>query len=228
MPSPTPDLASEYPAPWSALAEFESESARQVRIKLEDPFSAAPRIKELMELSDAGDARAAYTLYSFGEFCGERGPWAVIPSFDQQDATAPKNWTSAQRESWMRTAARGGFWIAAFAALNLADALPIEDSRRGPLLDDALEGLEIAAHNGSLEALQSLADEFESGQRVPKDLPRAYAYLQVVAAAAPEGAEYWAERVKRLRPSISASDLRTVRVIQQDLAASLGARRSSR
>lgn len=211
----------EYSAPWPTLIQFETDLQRHARIRQEDPFLAAPKLRELLARGDEGDAASAYTLYSFAEFCEERGPWAVIPSFEQRDETAPKNWSAEQRQNWMRTAARGGYWIAGFAALKAADRLEITDERRPLLIKDAIEGLEIAAHRGSLEALQSLASEYESGEHVAKDLARAYAFFQVVAAAAPEGNSYWAMRAEKIRQMLSETDLRSVRLFQQDLAASV-------
>ena len=213
--------ATEYSAPWPKFIQFESELQRQARIRQEDPFLAASQLKELLAQSDQGDAAAAYVLYSFGEFCEERGPWAVIPSFEQNDETSPKNWTGEQRQNWMQIAARGGYWIAGFAALKAADQLEITDERRPLLIQDAIEGLEIAAHRGSLEALQSLAAEYESGLHVAKELARAYAYFQVVASAAPEGNSHWAARAEKIRQMLAETDLRNVRLIQQELAASL-------
>lgn len=211
----------EYSASWRTLIQFETESQRQSRIRQEDPFLAAPKLKELLNQSNEGDAESAYALYCFGEFCEERGPWAVIPSFEQLDEASPKNWTAEQRQKWMQTAARGGCWIAGFAALKAADRLESTDERRPLLIRDAIGGLEIAAHRGSLEALQSLAAEYESGQHVAKDLARACAFFQVVTAAAPEGNSYWAERAEKIRQGLSETDLHSVRLIQQELAASL-------
>lgn len=212
---------SEYAAPWADWIGFESEAAHERRVRLEDPFAAAPFLEALITQSSEGDATAAYTMYSFAQSTERRGPWAVIPSFDQQDAMAPKNWTPEHKENWMRIAARGGYWIAAFAALNTADRLPDGDPRRPALIEDAMKGLELAVRAGSLEALQALAMKLQSGEQVAKDLPRSYAYLQVVALAAPEGNEYWDQCAGEVRALLNEEDLRNVRVIQQELAAAL-------
>lgn len=208
-----------HPEPWAQLIREESDEERAERLVIEDPFRAAPHLASLMDRAAHGDGMAACTLYSFGSYCDEHGPWPVIASFEQadDDASAPKNWTSEQRQGWMQLAARSGYVIPAFHVLGLADKLPDPDELRAELIGSALQGLEVAAGRGSLEALTSLADGFHSG-RFGRDPARAFAYFQVAAAADSEGAPYWGKQAEEIRPHLSNTDLLRARNLQQELA----------
>lgn len=209
--------ATEYAAPWPMLLHVETEQERSRRIDRSDPFRTASDLEAIMARAAAGDPESALRLHHLGEYCDQH-PQAGNPpaGYLALDCSAPKTWTAPQRRAWRQQAAFTGDPSAAMSMLQEADQRASSDPERAVLLSDGVLSLDYAARRGCLECVVQLGLLHQHGSRIQQDLPRAFAYLQVAAAAG--GDSIYSEHTSAIRPLLRPIDLEFARALQERLA----------
>lgn len=210
-------IATEYAAPWPLLLHFETDRERSQRIDREDPFHTVADLEGIMARAAAGDAASALRLHHLADYCDQH-PQAgnPPPGYLPLDCSAPKTWNTHQRHAWRQQAAFTGDPTAAMSMLQEADRKASSDPERAVLFSDGVLSLDYAARRGCLECVVELASLHQHGHRVQQDLPRAFAYLQVAAAAS--GDPTYAEHAGKIRSSLRPIDLEFARALQERLA----------
>ncbi|MFX1680578.1 hypothetical protein PV762_15170 [Mitsuaria sp. CC2] len=213
----TTEAAIEYAAPWALLLHFETERERSQRLDREDPFHTAADLEAVMARAAAGDPASALRLHNLVDYCDQH-PQAgnPPPGYLPLDCSAPKTWTVQQRRAWRQQAAFTGDPAAAMSMLQEADRKVPSDPERAALFSDGILSLDYAARRGCLECIVQLASLHHHGNRIQQDLPRAFAYLQVAAAAS--GDPTYSEHAAKIRPSLRPIDIEFARALQERLA----------
>lgn len=212
----------EYPSPWSDWLRFETELDNGQPIHLADPFCVDQEFEGLKALAAQGNLEAAVRLFEFVLDCEANGYRRSAIT----DKPRP-SWTKDEFLSWAELSTHASSHLASMCLLTHAEALAPHDPGRARAGLTAARALLTTSAHGWLESLVSLAAIYERGDVVPQDLPKAFAYFQVTAAAAAEatGNDFYWEYACRLRSRLSAEDIEKARMVQEQLAHAIQALR---